>query len=223
MLSLCRRSKRNCPACPSESLIPRPGSRRNSRSQRHRGTGTVTRSVEPDLGGDAIGDIYLTMMETCPSATGCVEKIVSDVTIPDADLSGEGAEVAFEMSKRVPKGTYYLSGIMDDTPNEEIPDIYAGEGDLVVFGQAAPACVEVVVEGTVGSRVGVAVEGTVGSRLGVAVTAKVGSKVGVAVGGDVGADVGLVVTVAEGPKVGVPVGVMLAGHVGEKVGKAVGG
>jgi hypothetical protein len=108
-------------------------------------SGTVTRSVEPDLGGDAIGDIYLTMMETCPSATGCVEEIVSDVAIPDADLSAAGAEVAFEMTSRVPNGTYYLSGIMDDTPNIEIPDIYSGEGDLVVFGQAAPACVEVIV------------------------------------------------------------------------------
>ena len=49
------------------------------------------------------------------------------------------------MSKRVPNGTYYLSGIMDDAPNTEIPDIYAGVGDLVVFGHAAPGCVEVIV------------------------------------------------------------------------------
>lgn len=118
-------------------------------------SGTVTRSVEPDLGGDAIGDIYLTMMETCPSSTGCVEDIVSDVAIMGADLSADGAEVPFELSKRVPNGTYYLSGIMDDTPNIEIPDIYSGEGDLVVFGQAAPACVEVVVAGGDVTGVGV--------------------------------------------------------------------
>jgi len=108
-------------------------------------SGTVTRSIEPDLGGDAIGDIYLTMMETCPSSTGCVEEVISDAAIMGADLSGDGAEVAFEMSKRVPNGTYYLSGIMDDTPNTQIPDIYSGAGDLVVFGVAAPACVEVIV------------------------------------------------------------------------------
>ena len=108
-------------------------------------SGTVTRSVEPDLGGDAIGDIYLTMMETCPSITGCIEEIVSDVTIMGADLSAAGAEIPFVLDKKVPNGTYYLSGIMDDTPNMEIPDNYAGEGDLVVFGQAAPACVEVIV------------------------------------------------------------------------------
>ena len=108
-------------------------------------SGMVTRSCEPDLGGDAIGNIYLTMMERCPSSTGCVEEIVSDVTVMGADLSGDRAEVAFEMSKRVPNGTYYLSGIMDDAPNTEIPDIYAGVGDLVVFGDAAPACVEVIV------------------------------------------------------------------------------
>ncbi len=94
-------------------------------------SGTVTRSVEPDLGGDAIGDIYLTMMETCPSSTGCIEEIISDVSIVGADLSGDGVQVAFEMSKRVPNGTYYLSGIMDDAPNTEIPDIYSGVGDLV--------------------------------------------------------------------------------------------
>jgi hypothetical protein len=108
-------------------------------------SGTVTRSVEPHPDGDAKGDIYLTMMETCPSSTGCVEEVVSDAAIMDADLSGDGAEVSFEMSRRVPNGTYYLSGIMDDTPNEEIPDIYSGIGDLVVFGRAAPACVEVIV------------------------------------------------------------------------------
>jgi hypothetical protein len=108
-------------------------------------SGTATRSVEPDLGGNGVGDIYLTMMETCPSSTGCVEEVISDALIMGADLSGDGAEVVFEMSKRVPNGTYYLSGIMDDAPNTEIPDIYAGVGDLVVFGQAAPACVEVIV------------------------------------------------------------------------------
>jgi hypothetical protein len=118
-------------------------------------SGTVTRSTEP-AGPDQCapdpevcdgrGDIYLTVMDECPASTGCFGEIIADVVISDADLSGEDGTVAFELTG-IPDGTYYLSGFLDDAPNTVNPDSIAETGDLVFFGQASPACVEVTVAG----------------------------------------------------------------------------
>ena len=75
-------------------------------------SGTVTRSIEidPDLwmckfaplfSGfgpekcDAKGDIYLHLMHTCPSLSGCLPGIIAETIIPDADLSGDGVSIPF--------------------------------------------------------------------------------------------------------------------------------
>jgi hypothetical protein len=125
-------------------------------------SGTVTRSIDLDpnlwickyaplFSGfgpekcDAKGDIYLHLMHTCPSLSGCLPEIIAETIIPDADLSGDGASIPFEM-KNLPNGTYYLSGLMDDAPNIFNPPDISETGDLVMFGETAPKCVEVIVD-----------------------------------------------------------------------------
>lgn len=124
-------------------------------------SGTVTRSIEPDpslwmcrfaplISGfgpercDAKGDIYLHVMHECPSLSGCLPEIIGETIIPDADLSESGASIPFEIAN-LPNGTYYLSGFMDDAPNIFNPLDISETGDLVMFGDAAPRCEEVIV------------------------------------------------------------------------------
>lgn len=124
-------------------------------------SGTVTRSIELDpnlwmcrlaplFSGfgpercDAKGDIYLHLMHECPSLSGCLPGIIAEAIIPDGDLSQDGASIPFEI-KNVPSGTYYLSGFMDDAPNIFNPLDISETGDLVMFGETAPRCVEVIV------------------------------------------------------------------------------
>lgn len=111
-------------------------------------SGAVTRSVEPDpaMGGDARGDVYLQLMDECPSLSGCLTEVISNIEMPDVDLSEDGASVPFEATG-VPNGTYYLSGLMNDAPNTVNPENISETGDLVMFGLAAPRCVEVTVSG----------------------------------------------------------------------------
>ena len=118
-------------------------------------SGTVTRSTEPAGPDqcdpdpevcDARGDIYVSVMDECPASTGCLPPVMRNILIPDSDLSEEGAAVPFEVTG-LPDGTYYLSGFMDDAPNTVNPPSISETGDLVLFGQASPACVEVTVAG----------------------------------------------------------------------------
>jgi len=111
-------------------------------------SGTITRSVEPDptMGGDGIGDVYLELMVECPSLSGCLTEVISNIDLQDVDLSAAGASVPFEASG-VPNGTYYLSGLLNDAPNTINPERISETGDLVMFGLAAPRCVEVTVAG----------------------------------------------------------------------------
>jgi len=73
-------------------------------------SGTITRSVDPDptKGGDGIGDVYLQLMDECPSLSGCLTEIISNIEMPDVDLSADGASIPFE-APGVPNGTYYLN------------------------------------------------------------------------------------------------------------------
>ncbi len=110
-------------------------------------SGTVTRSYEPDPElGDGRGDIHLNLMAECPARTGCLPEFIGGIVITDADLSEEGAAVPFEISG-IPDGTYHLGGFMDDAVNTVNPENISETGDLVYFGQASPACVEVTVSG----------------------------------------------------------------------------
>ena len=126
-------------------------------------SGTVTRSIEVDTSlwmcrlaplirgsgserCDAKGDIYLHLMYKCPALSGCLPEIIAETIISDADLSEDDASIPFEMTN-LPNGTYYLSGFMDDAPNMFNPPRIAETGDLVMFGDAAPRCEEVIVSG----------------------------------------------------------------------------
>jgi hypothetical protein len=108
----------------------------------------ITRSVEPNprLGGDGRGDVYLQLMDECPSLSGCFTDVIRDIFLPDVDLSGDGASVPFQATG-IPSGTYYLSGLLNDAPNTINPENISETGDLVMFGMAAPRCVEVTVSG----------------------------------------------------------------------------
>ncbi len=110
-------------------------------------SGTVTRSWEPDPSGDAIGDIYLFVMEECVANTGQVTELTAEIRIPDGDLSDDGAVVSYEITG-LPNGHYYISGFQDDVPNTVNEDRVPETGDLVIFGAAAPRCEEFTVNGS---------------------------------------------------------------------------
>lgn len=100
--------------------------------------GFVTRSVEPGADGDAMGTLYLSLMQTCETGASAVE----GMEIADADLSVAGTNVPFSFDDVAP-GTYQLTGFLDDNGNFDGagPDL----GDLVAVEGVGPGCVEVTV------------------------------------------------------------------------------
>jgi len=105
----------------------------------HAVSGSVLRSVAPGEGNDAVGTLYLSLLASC-DAGGVSEH---GVELQDADLSANGASVAFAFEDVGP-GTYFLTGFLDDNANFDGagPDL----GDLVAVDGIGPGCVEVNVQ-----------------------------------------------------------------------------
>jgi hypothetical protein len=112
----------------------------------HTVTVALTRSVEPDLGGDGEGPWFAGLFPSCfDDETGGtpvpdVPHLVDSVDLPDID---EAVELVIT---DVPNGVYSLNGFVDDADAGD-PTPRPGIGDLVSFGGFGPACAEVVVDG----------------------------------------------------------------------------
>ena len=105
----------------------------------------VSRSVEPDLGGDGAGPWYSGLAEACfdeetgEPALPVFPVLRDELTLPQ---TGEPVEVIIE---DVPNGVWFFNGFVDDATDEGDPR--PGIGDLVSFGGFGPACSEVIVDG----------------------------------------------------------------------------
>lgn len=112
----------------------------------HTVTVELTRSVEPDLGGDGTGPWFAGLFPSCfDDETGSTP--VPDVPhlLDSVELAGLDEPVELEIPD-VPNGVYQLNGFIDDAePGDDTPR--PGIGDLVSFGGFGPACAEVVVDG----------------------------------------------------------------------------
>lgn len=114
---------------------------------RHRVTIHLSRTVEPDMGGDGKGKFFSGLSESCFSDT------TGEVPVPIVSLILD--EVALPKLKTaidlvledVPNGVYQFNGFIDDAGNADAKSPRPGIGDLVSFGGTGPACAQVVVNG----------------------------------------------------------------------------
>ena len=112
----------------------------------HSVTIAVSRSVEPDLGGDGSGPWFAGLFPSCfDDETGGnpvpdVPHLLDLVELPNID---EPVELVIT---DVPNGVYQVNGFIDDADAGD-PTPRPGIGDLVAFGGFGPACAEVVVDG----------------------------------------------------------------------------
>jgi hypothetical protein len=111
----------------------------------HTVTIQLTRSVEPDLGGDGVGPWYAGLFASCfDDETGETPLPLYPSLLPETSLPVTGEAVAIAVED-VPNGVYFVNGFIDDATGEGEPR--PGIGDLVSFGGFGPACSEVVVNG----------------------------------------------------------------------------
>ena len=112
----------------------------------HSVTIQVSRSVEPDLGGDGEGPWFAGLFPSCfddetgANPTPDVPHLVDSVALPEID---EPVELVID---DVPNGVYLVNGFIDDADAGDATP-RPGIGDLVSFGGFGPACAEVVVDG----------------------------------------------------------------------------
>ncbi|HUW01192.1 MAG TPA: hypothetical protein VMW08_02445 [Acidimicrobiales bacterium] len=112
----------------------------------HTVTIEVTRSVEPDLGGDGVGPWYAGLFTSCfDDETGETPLPVFPSLRDELELVAIGEPVAITI-EGVSNGVYFVNGFIDDATGQGEPR--PGIGDLVAFGGFGPACAEVVVNGS---------------------------------------------------------------------------
>ena len=114
----------------------------------HTVTIELSRSVEPDLGGDGAGGWLAGLFPSCfDDETGATP--VPDVAhvVPEVALEATDEPVELRINN-VANGVYSLNGFIDDAAVEGDDAPRPGIGDLVSFGGFGPACAEVVVDGT---------------------------------------------------------------------------
>lgn len=104
--------------------------------------GEVTRSAEPQAGG--IGHIYIAVFDRDPVVDMDNALTVASGFIEDADLSGEGASVGYEVTGiPVRSEPYYLVAFMDDNGTVDPDDMTSAgpdKGDLISLrGLASPS------------------------------------------------------------------------------------
>ena len=79
--------------------------------------------------GDAIGDVCIALMMSCPGLGSPDPEVVVGIYIEDVDLSSPENEVPFTITG-VPDGTFLLGGVLDDDDSGCV-DGGATSGDLV--------------------------------------------------------------------------------------------
>lgn len=110
-------------------------------------TVNLTRSVEPDHGGDGVGGTIFTLADICFDASGeAAAPAYTLRTEEEADLSEAGTVLQFEFPA-VRNGIYQLNGYMNDVGPFSDEDPLPSKGDLVRFGGFGPGCVEFAVNG----------------------------------------------------------------------------
>ncbi len=113
-------------------------------------SGVVRRSADLASGGDGIGTVCFSIIESCPMPDDlAVTPIVGGFSMPDVDVSAQNASVPFELvidAADLPDGTYALFGWLRESGGG--CDGAPTSGDLVsamLLGGAS--CPEVVVSG----------------------------------------------------------------------------
>ncbi|MEL7206618.1 MAG: hypothetical protein AAGK32_00030 [Actinomycetota bacterium] len=112
----------------------------------HTVTIEVTRSVEPDLGGDGTGPWFAGLFPSCfDDESGGTPTPDHPSLLDEVELTETGEPVEIVIPD-VANGVYQVNGFIDDVTDPD-GDPRPGIGDLVAFGGFGPACAEVVVDG----------------------------------------------------------------------------
>lgn len=105
-------------------------------------TGVVRRTVPVAEDGDGVGPLHLTLDTDCRNNLGSnVPPLLSMVADEPVTVTADDDEVPFRFTG-LEDGTYFASGWIDDVVNEEQEEDLPATGDLVMFGDLSPRCVE---------------------------------------------------------------------------------
>lgn len=105
-------------------------------------SGEVTRSVEPAPGNDAIGDLYVAIVDDCTFTPGVI-----NAGVVAADLSAPDAAAPYSIAE-IPNGTWYFIAFLDDDLDAGLPRPSPDSGDFVVSdGIGGLGCTEFTIDG----------------------------------------------------------------------------
>lgn len=113
-------------------------------------SGQVWRSVAPSAGG--IGNLYIALFEVDPVTAQNPPAPIAQALIENADLSGQGARVPYQITGITPRPQpYFIVAFLDDNHNASMDPATAGPdmGDLVSLDGLASPSVTVDEPGTV--------------------------------------------------------------------------
>ncbi len=106
-------------------------------------SGNVTRSVAPTAGG--VGNLFIALFEQDPVTSMNPPAPVGQVLIENADMSGDGAAIAYEIPNVALRADpYFIVAFLDDNGTAAMDPASAGPdmGDLVsLSGLASPSVV----------------------------------------------------------------------------------
>ena len=107
----------------------------------HSVSGTLTRSVEPSPQNDAVGDVYLAIVDNC----GLSFDVITAGVAEDVDLSAPGASAEYTVPG-VPNGEWFVVAFLDD--NDDAADnMMPGPGDLGVSSGVSIGCAPITIAG----------------------------------------------------------------------------
>jgi hypothetical protein len=112
----------------------------------HTVTVSLSRSVEPDLGGDGVGPWFAGLFPSCFDDESGGNPVPAHPSLLDSVTLTETDEPVEIEITGVKNGVYQLNGFIDDVTDPD-GEPRPGIGDLVSFGGFGPACSEVVVDG----------------------------------------------------------------------------
>ena len=95
-------------------------------------SGDVFRSVP--AAEDGVGDLYVAVFDADPVWASDTAQVVGRQLITGADLSADGAAIAYRIEDIPPRGSaYYVLGFLDDNGNVDPSGPAPDKGDLITF------------------------------------------------------------------------------------------
>lgn len=105
-------------------------------------SGNVSRIIDLSSMGDGLGTVHISLDVDCRNDRGTASKPLASLEIAEADLRDADAKLPFVISGLEEGKTYYAAAWFDDVDNAEQDEVLPATGDLAMFGDLSPRCVE---------------------------------------------------------------------------------